>query len=30
VDVLLPLSAKIKVQLNQAVKGGITVLASLD
>ena len=30
VDVLLPLSAKVKVQLNQAVKGGITVLASLE
>jgi phosphatidylserine decarboxylase len=30
VDVLLPLSAKINVQLNQAVKGGITVLATLQ
>ncbi|GAC1437878.1 MAG: phosphatidylserine decarboxylase family protein [Sediminibacterium sp.] len=28
VDVLLPLHAKINVQLNQAVKGGVTVLAS--
>jgi len=28
VDVLLPLNAKINVQLNQAVKGGVTVLAS--
>src|ERR1700741_3736922 len=28
VDVLLPLSAKINVQLNQAVQGGVTVLAS--
>ncbi len=28
VDVLLPLNAKIEVQLNQAVKGGVTVLAS--
>jgi phosphatidylserine decarboxylase len=30
VDVLLPLSANIKVELNQVVKGGITVLATLD
>jgi phosphatidylserine decarboxylase len=30
VDVLLPLSAKVKVELNQVVKGGITVLASLE
>lgn len=29
VDVLLPLNAKVNVQLNQAVKGGVTVLASL-
>jgi phosphatidylserine decarboxylase len=28
VDLLLPLSAKIQVELNQVVKGGITVLAS--
>jgi len=28
VDVLLPLNAKINVELNQAVKGGVTVLAS--
>jgi len=28
VDVLLPLNAKINVGLNQAVKGGVTVLAS--
>ncbi len=27
VDVLLPLNAKINVQLNQVVKGGVTVLA---
>ncbi|MBV9988494.1 MAG: phosphatidylserine decarboxylase family protein [Chitinophagaceae bacterium] len=27
VDILLPLDAKIDVQLNQAVKGGVTVLA---
>lgn len=30
VDVLLPLDAKINVQLNQKVKGGITVIASKD
>ena len=30
VDVLLPLSAKVKVELNQVVKGGVTVLASLE
>jgi phosphatidylserine decarboxylase len=30
VDVLLPLDAKIKVQLNQVVKGGVTVLAELE
>jgi len=29
VDVLLPLSAKIDVQINQVVKGGVTVLATL-
>jgi len=29
VDLLLPLNAKVKVQLNQVVKGGITVLAEL-
>jgi phosphatidylserine decarboxylase len=28
VDVLLPLNAKINVQINQVVKGGVTVLAS--
>lgn len=28
VDVLLPLNAKVEVELNQVVKGGITVLAS--
>ncbi len=28
VDVLLPLNAQINVQLNQVVKGGVTVLAS--
>lgn len=28
VDVLLPLNAKIDVQLNQVVKGGVTVLAT--
>ena len=28
VDVLLPLTAKINVELNQVVKGGVTVLAS--
>ncbi len=28
VDVLLPLNAKVEVQLNQVVKGGVTVLAS--
>jgi phosphatidylserine decarboxylase len=30
VDVLLPLNAKIKVELNQVVRGGVTVLATLD
>lgn len=29
VDVLLPLDAKVNVQLNQVVKGGVTVLATL-
>ena len=29
VDVLLPLEAKIKVQLNEVVQGGVTVLAEL-
>ena len=29
VDVILPLDAKINVQLNQVVKGGVTVLATL-
>jgi phosphatidylserine decarboxylase len=28
VDVLLPLNAKVNVQLEQVVKGGVTVLAS--
>jgi phosphatidylserine decarboxylase len=28
VDLLLPLTAKIQVELNQVVKGGTTVLAS--
>lgn len=28
VDVLLPLTAKVQVQLNQSVKGGVTVLAT--
>lgn len=28
VDVLLPLNAKVEVELNQVVKGGVTVLAS--
>jgi phosphatidylserine decarboxylase len=27
VDVLLPVNAKVKVQLGEAVKGGVTVLA---
>ena len=30
VDVLLPLDAVVNVQLNQIVKGGITVLAAID
>lgn len=29
VDVILPLDAKLKVELNQMVKGGVTVLATL-
>ena len=29
VDLLLPLNTKVEVQLNQSVKGGVTVLASL-
>lgn len=29
VDVILPLTAKVNVQLNQVVKGGVTVLATL-
>ncbi|WP_153796328.1 phosphatidylserine decarboxylase family protein [Foetidibacter luteolus] len=29
VDVLLPLTAKVQVQLNQAVQGGVTVLATM-
>jgi phosphatidylserine decarboxylase len=29
VDVMLPLSAKVKVQLGQAVQGGVTVLAEI-
>ena len=29
VDVILPLTAKVSVQLNQMVKGGVTVLATL-
>ena len=28
VDILLPLNAKVQVQLNQVVKGGVTVLAT--
>ncbi len=28
VDILLPLTAKINVQLNQVVQGGVTVLAT--
>jgi len=28
VDVLLPLDAKVNVQLNQVVQGGVTVLAT--
>jgi phosphatidylserine decarboxylase len=27
VDVLLPVDTKVKVQLNEAVQGGVTVLA---
>jgi len=30
VDVLLPLGAKVKVELNEVVKGGVTVLAELS
>ncbi len=30
VDVLLPLDAEINVKLNQLVKGGITILATID
>jgi phosphatidylserine decarboxylase len=30
VDLLLPLNAKVKVELNQVVRGGITVLAELE
>ena len=30
VDVLLPLGSTVEVKLNQAVKGGVTVLARLD
>ena len=30
VDVLLPPGTKVNVKLNQVVKGGITVLATLD
>ncbi len=30
VDVLLPVNAKVKVNLNQVVKGGVTVLAELS
>jgi phosphatidylserine decarboxylase len=30
VDVLLPLGTELNVELNQAVKGGITVLATID
>ena len=29
VDVLLPVNAKVKVKLNEVVKGGVTVLAEL-
>jgi phosphatidylserine decarboxylase len=29
VDLLLPLDAKVKVQLNQKVKGGETILAEI-
>lgn len=29
IDILLPLNSKIKVQLNQVVKGGITVIAEI-
>ncbi|HYC30536.1 MAG TPA: phosphatidylserine decarboxylase, partial [Chitinophagaceae bacterium] len=30
VDLLLPLGTKVNVKLNEVVKGGITVLATLD
>ena len=30
VDVLLPVGTKVDVQLNQAVQGGITIIATLD
>lgn len=30
VDILLPVGTKVNVELNQVVKGGITVLATLD
>ncbi|HSU52008.1 MAG TPA: phosphatidylserine decarboxylase, partial [Segetibacter sp.] len=29
VDVILPIGTKVNVQLNQVVKGGVTVLATL-
>jgi phosphatidylserine decarboxylase len=29
VDILLPVGTKVNVQLNQAVKGGVDVLATL-
>ncbi|MGI8636949.1 MAG: phosphatidylserine decarboxylase, partial [Segetibacter sp.] len=29
VDVILPVGTKVNVQLNQVVKGGVTVLATL-
>ena len=30
VDVLLPIGTELNVELNQSVKGGITVLATID
>ena len=30
VDVLLPIGTELNVQLNQVVKGGVTVLATID
>ncbi len=30
VDVLLPVGTELNVKLNQAVKGGVTVLATID